>query len=116
MDIGSDGHWVGWMLGQMNIGSDGLGQLGSFQVSQSDWSVRPFSQMDIGSDGHWVGWTLGQIDIQSDGHWVGWTLVQMDFVNSGPSSSVSQTIQSVRLISQPVNQSVCPLKKFQRVN
>ena len=77
------------------------------------WVGQTLGWMDIRLGGHWFGWTFGQIDIGLDGHWVRWTLGRMDI---GPSGSVSQTIQSVRLVNQPVNQSVRPLKKFQRVN
>ena len=58
MDIGLDGHWVGWTLGQMDIGLDvhwfrwtwSIGVLLGQSVrpfSQSDWSISQSTKVFI---------------------------------------------------------------------
>ena len=78
MDIGPEGHWAGWTLGQMDIGPDGncVGQtLGQMYIIESDWTFGlSLSGLSYCQTKSWVGWTwiLGQMiakpNLGLDGH------------------------------------------------
>ena len=71
MDIGSDGHWVGWTLGWMDIRlnrhwvSRTLGWMDIGLIWHVVWQT--WGCMDIGLDRQWL---FGQMDIWLNGHWV----------------------------------------------